>query len=240
MNPSTPTLAVIGVFLLAGLVQSIAGFGSALVAMPLLALVVDIRTATPLVGIVILAISGILLLLHWRSVHFKDAWQLIVASLLGIPLGLFLLKEAPETIVRGILGAVLIGFGLYSLFTPRLPTLTGTRWLWLSGFVAGILGGAYNTNGPPVVIYGTLRRWSPERFRATLQLYFLSTGVLVAAGQGLAGLWTRAVFRHVPYALPAVAAGTFIGNRLRRHVSHELFNRMVYGLLVLTGVLMFV
>ena len=240
MDLTSPVLPVIGIFLLAGLIQAAVGFGSALVAMPLLVLVMDIQTATPLVGIVVLSISALILIWNWRSVVVGDAWRLILASVLGIPFGLMLLKWAPEAIVKGILGAVLIGFGLYRLITPKLPDLKGSGWLWFSGLISGVLGGAYNTNGPPIVIYATLRRWSPERFRATLQLVWLASGVFIAGGQGLAGLWNPTVFRLIAYALPAVAVGVFLGSRAGRHIPHGVFNRIVYGLLVVMGVFTFV
>ncbi len=240
MNFTMPVLPVIMIFLLAGLVQGAVGFGSALVAMPLLVLVMDIQTATPLVGLVVLAISALILIWNWRSVVVGEAWRLVLASVLGIPFGLLLLKWAPEAIVKGILGAVLIGFGLYRLITPRLPVLKGAGWVWPSGFMAGILGGAYNTNGPPIVIYATLQRWSPERFRATLQMVWLATGVFIVAGQGLVGLWNPTVFRLVAYALPAVAGGTFLGSWVGRHIPRDVFDRIVSGLLVVMGAFMFV
>ena len=171
---------------------------------------------------------------------FTRLIESFLASVLGIPFGLMLLKWAPEAIVKGVLGVVLIGFGMYRLITPRLPDLKGSGWLWLSGLISGVLGGAYNTNGPPIVIYATLRRWSPERFRATLQLVWLASGVFIAGGQGLAGLWNPTVFRLIAYALPAVAVGVFLGSRAGRHIPHGVFNRIVYGLLVVMGVFTFV
>ena len=75
-----------------------------------------------------------------------------------------------------MLGLVLVAFGLYNIIRPKLPTPGSEKLSYVFGFVAGILGGAYNTNGPPAVIYGALRDWSPESYRATLQEYFISDG----------------------------------------------------------------
>jgi uncharacterized membrane protein YfcA len=239
---ATPTLLVMGVFLLASTVQAAIGFGSALVAMPLLVFVIDIQTATGVVGLVVLAISALMLLGSWRKVAIRDGWQLVVSAILGIPVGLLLLRGGSETVVKGVLGALLIAFGLYRLISPSMPALRGPRWLWLwlSGFTAGILGGAYNTNGPPIVVYGAMRRWPPDEFRATMPMVFLSTGVFIAAGQGLAGLWTPTALRLVLYALPAVAVGTFIGIRLGRRIPAAIFSRIVYGLLIVMGVFLLV
>jgi uncharacterized membrane protein YfcA len=93
----------------------------------------------------------------------------VVATALGIPVGLLMLARVPEDLVRIVLAC----YALYSLVGPRLPVVSAKPWAYGLGFVAGILGGAYNTNGPPVVLYGALQRWPSNRFRATLQGYFL-------------------------------------------------------------------
>src|SRR6266481_2734540 len=100
------------------------------------------------------------------------------------------LHYAPESLVKSVLGLVLVGYGVYNLLTPRAPYLQHEKYAFPFGFIAGILGGAYNTSGPPVVIYGTLRRWSPEYFRATMQCYFFFTYLATIAGHGVARLWT--------------------------------------------------
>ena len=95
------------------------------------------------------------------------------------------------------------------------------------------------TGGPPVVIYGTLRRWQPESFRATLQLYFLFTSILALIGHGLAGLWTRDVWLLFLYTLPGLLAGLYFGDKINLMIPKQLFNRIIYTLLIVTGVLFF-
>ena len=151
-----------------------------------------------------------------------------------------MLKALPESVVKAVLGVLLTVFGLYKLVTPRLPMLQRERLVYGFGLVAGILGGAYNANGPPVVIYGTLRRWSSDRFRATLQTYFLPSGLAIAIGHGLTGLWTPVVLRLYVYALPIVLLGIFLGGRLNKLVTGDLFDRIVYAFLVGIGGFLFV
>ena len=99
--------------------------------------------------------------------------------------------------------------------------LKSDRSAWVFGFVAGILGGTYGMNGPPLVIFGSLRRWSPEHFRATLQGYFLPASLIGMAGYWLDGLWVPAVTRYfflsLPVALAAVLLGRGINQRMRAH-----------------------
>jgi len=239
MHMDALVLPVVTILFLATLARATLGFGDALLAMPLLTFVVDVQTATPLVALVGLTIALSILSSTWRQVDVRVVWRLALASLVGIPVGLLWLKTAPEAAVKAILGVMLVLFGLYNLSKPRLPEIKRGLWAYLAGFVAGILGGAYNTNGPPIIIYGTLRRWPPERFRATLQGYFL-TNVMIVAGHGLAGLWTRDVLRLYVYTLPVVMLAIFLGGKLNQRIPCGTFDRFVYTALVVMGILLLV
>jgi uncharacterized membrane protein YfcA len=231
---------VLGILFLSTFTRSALGFGDALVAMPLLTLVVGVQTATPLVALAASTIAVSLLIQIWRQVNLAAAWRLILATLLGIPFGLIALKFVPEQILRSVLGLLLIAFGTYNLAEFTLPTLDGERFSWLFGWIAGLFGGAFNANGPPVVIYGLMRNWSPDRFRATLQGYFLFTGGSILVAHGLAGLWTRPVLRYYLSALPVIVVAILVGNWANARISGETFNRLVYAFLIVMGVFMFV
>jgi hypothetical protein len=110
----------------------------------------------------------------------------------------------------------------------------------VTGFIAGILGGAYNTNGPPVVIYGMLRRWDPEKFRATLQGYFLPTGLAILISHGLAGMWTKQVIHLYLYSLPAIIAAVLIGGKVNQLIPKGKFDKIIYGFLVAIGILLII
>jgi uncharacterized membrane protein YfcA len=103
------------------------------------------------------------------------------------------------------------------------------------GFFGGVLGAAYNTQAPPIVIYGALRGWPPEMFRATLQGYFLPTGLAILVGQGAAGLWTAEVLKIFLWSIPVLAGAAGIGRFFSRRIPPGKFNRWVYGLLFVSG-----
>ena len=231
---------VVSVLALSALARGILGFGNALIAMPLLALVVSVQIASPVVALSNL--TGILVILvgNWRSVDFKAAWRLILGCLIGIPVGLYFIKNANESLVRIILGLILVLFGLYYLIAPRLPYLRGEETSYAFGLASGILGGAYNSNGPPIVIYGALRRWPPESFRATLQGVFLPTNLMVIVGHVLAGLTTPTVLKLYGLSVPFMVGATLLGIYLGKRIPKGQFNRIVYGFLVLMGVLLIV
>ncbi len=230
-------LFTIGILFVSTFIRSATGFGDALLAMPLLVLTVGLQTATPLVAFVASTISLTILVREWRTLELRGMWRLIFSTFIGIPLGLVLLNFAPEKLAKAILGTLLILYGLYGLSGLTLPQIRDEKLAGIFGFIAGVLGGAYNTNGPPIVIYGTLRRWSPDYFRVNLQGYFFLTNWLIIVGHGLAGLWTSQVLQLYVYSLPAVVTGIFIGEMVNKRIPKAMFSRLVYILLVVIGVL---
>ena len=238
--PQISTLSVLGIILLSVLARSAFGFGNALIAMPLLTLVIGVRAATPLVALTGLATAVLILTLEWRSVHVASAWRLVLAALAGIPVGLLFLTSAAETLVTVVLALILIGFALFNLLRPQLPQLADERLAFPFGFIAGILGGAYNTDGPPIVIYSALRRWPPERFRATMQGYFLFTNSMIVASHGMAGLWTSQVVRLFTLTLPIVALGVGVGILLSRRIPGQRYHTYIYLFLITVGIVMLV
>jgi uncharacterized membrane protein YfcA len=233
------TLPVLSVLFLATLVRSAFGFGEALVAVPLLALIIPVGVAAPVAVIVSVTVAGVVLAQDWREVHVGGAGRLILSTLFGIPFGLLLLTTVAEPIVKAVLAAVIITFSVYRLVGGSRFELKDDRLAWLFGFGAGVLGGAYGMNGPPLVAYGALRRWSPERFRATLQGYFLPASLVGMAGYWIAGLWVPAVTRYYLTSLPVVLAATFLGRVLNRRMEGRRFLHYVHvGLVVIGGMLL--
>lgn len=222
----------------ATLVSATFGFGSALFAMPLLTVVIGLKLATPLCGLVGPTISLMILLGEWRKAEYGSVLPLIVMTGIGIPLGTWALQHLPEVWMLAAIGTVLVGYGGYQLRGFYLPAIASPRWSLVFGLVAGILGGAYNTNGPPIVLYGNLRRWTPDQFRASLQGYFFPTGLLIGASHGASGLWTPEVFRLYGAALPGVIGAIAIGSWLSRRLSAQSFQKGLSALLMLLGVLL--
>ncbi len=221
-------------------VRALFGFGDALVAMPLLTLTVGLRTAAPLMALTSGTVAVIILWSSWRNVHVESAWRLVISAICGVPVGIYFLQGSFERPMTALLGAIVTLFAAYSLWTPRRITLNTDRWAYLFGFLAGILGGAYNTNGPPIVIYGTLRRWEPQQFRATLQGFFISSGWTILIAHGAAGLWTRTVLTHYVAALPVVLVTVVVGSRFSKRFESDRFRRYIYVLLLVIGLFLII
>jgi hypothetical protein len=224
---------------LATIIRSTFGFGEALVAVPLLALVMPIQVAAPVAVLVSITVALIVVVQDRQHIHLRSAGWLAFSTMFGIPLGLALLRSVPEAVVKTILALVIAGFSTYSLMRPRAGGLKDDKLAWVFGFGAGILGGAYGMNGPPLAIYGSLRGWTPDKFRATLQAYFLPASIAGMAGYAIAGLWTPAVNRFYLWSLPGVVMATFLGRVLNRRIAAGRFLIYVHaGLIGIAAILL--
>ena len=211
--PDAITVYVVAVIFVATLIRSTLGFGEALVAVPLLAMRVPIRVAAPLAVLVSVVVAAVIVAQDWRHVHVRSAGGLILSSLPGIPLGVWLLARGNEHAVKSALGLVIVGFSIFSLTSKNTVHLSEDHAGWLvgCGFLSGVLGGAYGMNGPPLAVYGAFRRWSPQHFRATLQGYFL-------------------------WSMPGVAVAILLGRAINYQLKGDGFLKFVYVGLMAVGV----
>ena len=233
-------LYVLCVIFVATLIRSALGFGEALIAVPLLAMRMPLEMAAPLAVLVSITIAALIVIQDWQKVHVRSAGWLLVSTLFGIPLGLMLLTSPDQKMVKLILAFVIVCFAVYSLSRSHLPELKhdSKPWLLFCGFFAGVLGGAYGMNGPPLAVYGTMRRWSPQHFRATLQGYFLPASILGMAGYLWKGLWSHELTHAYLIALPAAIPAIWLGRLANHRLPVEGFRKYVYAGLIVIGVLL--
>lgn len=231
MNP----LTLILIMFFANFTQSVAGFGMALVAVPLLSEIIGPQATAPLIPLAALVTQTVLLLRYRTAINLRTVARLAAAAIVAIPLGVFVLTRADEDTIRAVLGVVLILYALYALFNLRLPALRSPRWAYGFGFVSGLLSGAYNIPGPPVVIYGNCKGWPPGEFRSNLQGFFMLSSVMVLATHALARHYTPDVFQMFVTVLPGILLGLGAGIALDRFINPALFRRVVLVLLIALG-----
>jgi hypothetical protein len=172
---------VLGVIFIATLIRSALGFGEALVAVPLLALRIPLQTAAPLAVMVSVTIAALIIVQDWQKVHFKSAGWLLVPMVFGIPLGLWLLLNPHQQLVKIILAAVIICFAVYFLSRTQLPELKhdSKPWLLSCGFIAGPRRrlrherpAACRIRGLAPLVTATFSRHSPGIFPASQPDWF--------------------------------------------------------------------
>jgi uncharacterized membrane protein YfcA len=143
-----PTLILsLAVIFFAALTHGLSGFGSALVAMPLLALWMDIRDAAPLVALLTLTINAVFLAGLRKSLVAGRVFGLLAGAALGVPLGIVFLRHGDPRLLELVLGAVLILYSLQALFMKAVRRI-GRGGALVVGAASGFLGGAMNIAGP--------------------------------------------------------------------------------------------
>ncbi|MES2276590.1 MAG: sulfite exporter TauE/SafE family protein [Bacteroidota bacterium] len=237
------TTLFIGIFLisfLATLVRSTFGFGESLVAVPLFSFFIPLSVAVPLSVLISVLVALVVVVQDHRQIELKSAKWLILFAIPGIPLGLGLLIYGNEHWVKTGLGLLIIAYSLYALLGKKTFELEkdNRAWLFICGFLSGVLGGAYGINGPPLAVYGNLRKWDAKTFRATLQGYFLPASLFGLIGYLAKGLISREVLYDFAVSLPAVFPAIFLGRFLNRRLKGDAFFRYVYLGLLLIGVLL--
>ncbi|MCB8946209.1 MAG: sulfite exporter TauE/SafE family protein [Ardenticatenaceae bacterium] len=228
-------MTIAAITFLAIFTQSVSGFGLGLVAISLLANVMGIRAASPLVSLIGITAQFTILLYYRRDFNLRAVARLAATAILGIPIGLYFLRQVDSGIVTAVLGLVLISYSLYTLIGFKMPRLDHPLWAYSLGFVSGMLGGAYNTSGPPVIIYGACQEWPRAEFKSNLQGYFLLVSSTSAVGHALSGNITSTVWHNYLFALPAIALGIIIGVSLDKRINPHYFRQLVLIMLIILG-----
>jgi hypothetical protein len=217
-------------------VQAVAGFGLPMVATPFLAALFGIRTAVPLMAVVILELQVIMIIRYRRSLDSRSVLRISASALLGIPVGVVFLSRVPESITLTILGLILIFYALYSFLNLPVPALKNPNWAFLFGFFSGLGGGAYNMAAPPMILYGDTQRWEPGLFKGNLQGCFLIITIAAIVSHFLNGSLGEDVLLKSALAIPFVLLGAFAGFHLDRFINPGIFRKIVLALLLALGI----
>lgn len=232
---SEPLFVIFAIFL-AVFTQSLSGFGSALVAMALLPPVIGIQTSTPLVALMMVPLEFYLLFHYRDALNVSGIWRVIVAAVCSVPLGILFLSRLDEKIVLTVLGVSTAAYAIFALLEFQLPKLAHPAWGFVFGMLGGLLGGAYNTSGPPVIIYGNCLQWEPDEFKSNLQSFFLFTSTTAVIGHAWDKNLTPEVFHLFLISLPAVVIGIVAGTGLDKFINPGTFRKMVLVLLIIMGI----
>jgi uncharacterized protein len=231
---TTQMVLVLLIILATSVVQAVAGFGFALLAVPLMVVVIDLQSA-----VIISSFVGILsnMLQSWqlrRNINRNMTRRFVLATAVGSPVGLLLFVYANQSALKIVLGLSIL-FGVFVL-SRGLELQHVSSWLdWIMGILSGVLLMATSTNGPPLVFVLQARRIDPATFRATLNMVFLVSATFGLVMFGLAGEILRSDVNVAAFAIPAMVIGVSTGVVIRKYVQQELFKKIVLFLLTIGG-----
>jgi len=228
------------VMFVASFVMGLTGFGIALVAMAFLPFLMSSVTAIVVLTIYALVFSIVVGVPLRRDVTPRALIDLLIGTVVGAPLGVWGLASLPVSALNRLIGLVLVVVTALE-FRGAMPTrLTGRAWGLGAGLLAGVLGAAVGTPGPPVIVYATTQGWSPRTMKANTMSFFIANQGVILVGYWWAGLLTREVANvAVIFALPALA-GVAAGAALFGRLDPVKFRRVVFALLLVSGLVLLV
>ena len=221
-----------------GLVQGLAGFGAGLLAVATLSLIWDFQQVVAVGNVFGLLLAVGILWAHRDHVQKSILSPLVVTTVIGVPIGLTLLTGVSKSTMSLLLGSVLTGYAIWSLVTIKRAThhKINEKWGYLAGLLGGMLCAAFNTAGPPVLIFASERGWPKEQYKSSLQAYFLLTGGLTTMGLAAKGIINAETLQWNLILAPAVIIGAVSGHFLGKLFAPEVFKKMVLLMLLAMGV----
>jgi uncharacterized protein len=226
------------IFLLAGLIQGMTGFGGGLVAIPLLCMIMDVKVAVPLSILSGLVITTTMAFELRRLLDWQKILPLLIGSIPGVFVGTVLLKQADPVVINCILGLLLICISGLNLTIKPKPINPPIIWGYVAGFFSGSITASVGAGGPPAIIYTTLNDWKKDEIKATLTGFFVLNGYFTATVHAWNGMITQSVFGYFVFTLFFVLLGTYAGSKMSGRINRRTYLRIVYVLLLGLGIVM--
>lgn len=219
----------------AAVIQSVSGFGYALVFVPIVSIL-----AGPKVAVVAASAVGVLVNLsvvagERQHVRRESVLVLVGAGIVGMPFGLWVLTHVDARTLQFVIGAAVIGLTAALMLGVTVPERRGID--LTAGFLSGVLATSTGTNGPPVVLALQARTITPRVMRATLTAVFLLQAIIALGAFAIAGQLTASVAAVVLVGIPGLVVGRVVGDRLFHRLDERRYGRVVYVLLFVAGAL---
>lgn len=228
-------VAIVLLAAVAAFIQSLAGFGFSLFIVPFLALIIGPRDTVLLANLLSTVTSAMQVRLLRESIEVRTAGVLVVGSLIGMPAGLAVLLFF-DAVVLQVFIAVMVILSTVLLIRGLRLHAAGAAGDFAAGITSGVLNTSTSMSGPPVVLYLQGRGMAPLEFRATIAAFFVTTSAVAIILLLASGAAENRVFLAWGLSLPAVFVGQRLGNICFERVDHVLFRRLVYVILLVTGV----
>lgn len=218
-------------------IKGIAGFGSGLLAVPLLALVAPLTLVVPLLGLVSYTGTVIQAFQLRKHVVWRDCLLVLPFSIIGVIIALWLLKEVDLFWLNKGLAIFIVAYSLHTL-RPEKKAIKHHFWAIPAGFLAGLVGALFGTGGPFYVTYLKLRQLDKTAFKATIVFIFLFDGAIRITGYSVSGFYASNSIIIALLALPVLFLGLYLGHRIHLDMSKQRFNQIISLILLFSGLML--
>ena len=225
------------IILLAYFIRGITGFGSGLIAVPLLAHILPLQMAVPLILITDFSASVAMSRVQRGNVAWNEIRPLLPFGLIGVILGVTLLIHVPQKPLMTTLSFIIILFALRNMLNLGGQHPISRAWAGPAGLAGGTIGALFGTGGPPYVVYLTHRISDKSQLRATFSGLFMIDGGVRIIVFTLSGLLLHVqLLWAIALAVPLMALGLFLGNRVHVGLSSRQMHLLVGLLLFGSGI----
>jgi len=233
---SPAELALCAGFLLTAYgIRGIVGFGSGLIAIPLLALILPLPLVVPAVALTDYLASASQGIGNRRDILWSALIPLVPFLLTGVAVALYLFRQVDPGLLTRSLGVFVICYAGYTLLGLHPGRIARPHWAAPLGGLGAMVGTLFGTGGPFYVAY--LQLWGPSKgqFRATAATAFLIEGSTRMSGYLVAGFFTRDALLLFVMALPLAALGLYAGHHVHTSLGEAAFRRLIGVLLLGSG-----
>jgi uncharacterized membrane protein YfcA len=234
---STSWFLAIGALLVAAFIRGTTGFGLSLVFTPFMVLIMEPKAVVP-VNLILASLSNIMVLAScFKAVNIRRLLPMTVCSVLGVPIGVFIITIISATVLKVLIGAITIFFAILLVFklTPRFTN--ERRASGIAGLLCGILTTSTSLGGPPVVLFMHTQSWQKEEIYPSLSAFFLiSTGASLI-GLFISGMVTPDILWTAASLAPGLIIGVFLGMLAFKRVNELYFRILSVVVVVGTGIL---
>lgn len=222
--------------LLGYLIFGLTGFGTALIAAPLLAQAMPLATIVPLLALMDCVAAVSTGVRFNKIVSRQELYWLVPLMMGGTAIGATLLFHVPAQPMMLALGIFVFAYALYSLFAPPPTTHIKRGWVLPFGVIGGVFSAMFGSGGPIYALYLSRRLHDRDTFRATTASLLGFATITRAIIFAFAGFYSDGhTIMLALMLLPAMAAGLWIAGRIAGRLSREHFLRVLHVLLIGSG-----
>lgn len=227
--------AALAVVAVAYVVRGITGFGSGLIATPLLLMFLPLTTAVPLVVVLDYGASAAQGISDRRQIAWREIGAVLPTALVGVIAAFWLFRAIDARWLVKALAVFLIAFAVYQLRPAGARQQASRLWAVPTGAFGALVGTLFGTGGPFYAAYLHGRQLEKIAFRATFSTIFLLDGANRIAGYALEGFFNAGFLALLAWLAPVMALGLFVGRRMHTDIGAETFRRAISVLLMFSG-----
>lgn len=215
-----------------GFVNGVAGFGAALIAMPLVTTMVPLRLAVPSCTIIGVVLCIQMAWTYRKHIDFNKLKFIYIGTVPGAIVGITMMQELPAHYLKLGMGIFLLIYAAWGMFFEgKKRTVVHKGWGAVAGFCSTAISSSVGMGGPPTIVYTSLAGWAKDTVKAGIASYFIVSGTLIISLQTYAGIQTQETVALFAAAAPAVMIGARIGVLVSKRIGEFTYRKVLFGML---------